>query len=48
MTLLHKKNLLLPEVERVSIPDDDATNLNEIGACLDEIVAETCEIVVGY
>ena len=47
MTLLHKKNLLLPEVERVSIPDDDVVNLNEIGACLDEIVAESCEIVVG-
>ena len=44
-TLLHKKNLLLPEVCRASIPADDAVNLREIGACLDDIVAETCEIV---
>ena len=46
MTLVHKKNLLLPEVERGSIADDDVVNLNEIGACLDEIVAESRPIVV--
>ena len=46
MTLLQKKNLLLPEVQRASIPDNDVVNLNEIIACLDEIVAESREIVV--
>ena len=46
MTLVHKKNLLLPEVERGSIADDDVVNLNEISACLDEIVAESRPIVV--
>ena len=39
MTPLHKKNLLLPEVERISV------NLKEIDICLDEIVADSHEIV---
>ena len=46
MTLVHKKNLLLPAEERGSIADNDVENLNELCACLDEIVAESRPIVV--
>ena len=48
MTLVHKKNLLLPAEESGSIADVDVINLNEINACLDEIVAESRPIVVRF
>ena len=45
MAQLQKKNLLLPNVERTSIPTDDVANLTEISECLKEIENEEREIV---